>query len=84
MKERKEEGKEEKKKKEKKKRKGMETMILVWIFGLRYGKINHKPIFYEFGSKRTLLGIWALFGSFILYLELFWFGFVVYLGLYGN
>ena len=32
--------KEEKKKKKKKKRKGMETMILVWILGLRYGKIK--------------------------------------------
>ena len=71
MKERKEERKEEKKK-EKKKRKGMKTMILGWIFGLRYGKINHKPIFvYEFGSKRTLLGILAVFGSFRLNLELF-------------
>ena len=39
MKERKEERKEEKMKK-KKKRTGMETMILVWIFGLRYEKIK--------------------------------------------
>ena len=48
-------------------------------------KSNHKPIFfYEFGSKRTLLCILVVFGSFRLDLELFWFGFVVDLGLYGN
>ena len=49
-------------------------------------KSNHKPFFfiYEFGSKRTLLGILVVFGSFILDFELFWFGFVVDLGLYGN
>ena len=40
--------------------------------------------FYEFGSKRTLLGILVVFGSFRLDLELFWFGFVVDFGLYGN
>ena len=40
--------------------------------------------FYEFGSKRTLLGILVVFGSFKLDLELFWFDFVVDLGLYGN
>ena len=50
---------------------------------------NHKPppppfFFNEFGSKRTLLGILVVFGQFRLDLELFWFGFVVYLGLYGN
>ena len=50
-------------------------------------KSNHKPIFFlfdEFGSKRTLLDILVVFGSFRLDLELFWFGFVVDLGLYGN
>ena len=49
-------------------------------------KSNHKPIFffYEFGSKRTLLGILVVFGSFRLDLELFWFGFVVDLGLNEN
>ena len=48
-------------------------------------KSNHKPIFLdEFGSKRTLLGILVVFDSFRPNLELFWFGFVVYLGLYGN
>ena len=48
-------------------------------------KSNHKPIFFnEFGSKRTLLGILVVFGSFRLDLELFWFDFVVDLGLYGN
>ena len=54
-------------------------------YGFLYGKSNHKPIFfYEFRSKRTLLGILVLFGTFRLDLELFWFGFVVDLGLYGN
>ena len=42
------------------------------------------PLFDEFGSKRTLLGILMVFDSFRLDLELFWFGFVVDLGLYGN
>ena len=48
-------------------------------------KSNHKPFFFffnEFGSKRTLLGILVVFGSFKLDLGLFWFGFVVDLGLY--
>ena len=40
--------------------------------------------FYEFGSKRTLLGILVVFGNFRLDLELFLFGFAVDLGLYGN
>ena len=60
---------------------------LVWIIGLLdFGmekKSNHKPIF-DVGSKRTLFGILVVFGSFRLDLELFWFGFVVDLGLYGN
>ena len=48
-------------------------------------KSNHKPFFfYEFGFKRTLLGILVVFGSFRLNLELFWFDFVVNLGLYEN
>ena len=57
-------------------------------------KLNHKsfvwknqtinPFFNEFGSKRILLGIMVVFGSFGLDLDLFWFGFVVDLGLYGN
>ena len=42
------------------------------------------PFFYEFGSKRTLLGILVVFGIYRLDLELFWFCFVVDLGLYGN
>ena len=46
--------------------------------------INPFFLFYEFWSKRTLLGILVVFGSFGLDLELFWFGFVVDLGLYGN
>ena len=41
-------------------------------------------VFDEFGSKRTLLGILVVFGSFRVDLEIFWFGFVVDLGLYGN
>ena len=40
--------------------------------------------FDEFGSKRTLLGILVVFDSFRLDLELFWFVFLVDLGLYGN
>ena len=48
-------------------------------------KSNHKPIFFdEFRSKRTLLDILVVFDSFRLDLELFWFGFVVDLGLYGS
>ena len=42
------------------------------------------PLFEEFGSKRTLLGILVVFDSFRLDLKLFRFGFVVDLGLYGN
>ena len=66
----------------------METMILVWI--LRFldfcmEKSNHKPLFfYEFGFKRTILGILVVLENFRLDLELFWFVFVVDLGLYGN
>ena len=66
----------------------METMILVWIIGLLDFCMeisNHKLFFfYEFGSKRTLLGILVVLDSFRLDLELFWFGFLVDLGLYGN
>ena len=46
--------------------------------------INLFFFFDEFGSKRTLLGILVVFGSFRLDLELVWFGFVVDLRLYGN
>ena len=50
-----------------------------------YGKIKPKnPFLMNFGSKRTLLGMLVVFGSFRLDLELFGFGFVVDLGLYGN
>ena len=68
-----------------KSRKVWNAMILygkVWIFVWKNQTIN--PFFYEFGYKRTLLGILVVFGSFRLDLELFWFGFVVDLGLYGN
>ena len=48
-------------------------------------KSNHKPHFFdEFRSKRIILGILVVFCSFRLDLELFWFGFVVDFGLYGN
>ena len=47
-------------------------------------KSNYKPIFDEFGSKITLFGILVVLDSFRLDLELFWFGFVVDLGLYGK
>ena len=47
-------------------------------------KSNHKPIFDEFGSKRTLFCILVVFDIFRLDLELFWFGFVVDLRLYEN
>ena len=57
----------------------MECYDLVWK-----NQIINPFFFYEFGSKRTLLGILVEFGSFRLYLELFWFGFVINLGLYGN
>ena len=56
----------------------MVYMELVW----KNQTIN--PFFDEFGSKRTLLGILVVFGSFRLDLKLFWFDFVVDLGLYGN
>ena len=57
----------------------MECYDLVWK-----NQTIYLFFFYEFGSKRTLLGILVVFDSFRLNLELFWFGFVVDLGLYGN
>ena len=62
-------------------------MELVWNAMICMEKSNHKPIFlsfYEFGSKRTLLGILVVVDNFRLDLELFWFCFVVDLGLYEN
>ena len=52
-------------------------------------KSNHKPFFflfffYEFGLKKTSLGILVVFDSFRLNLELFWFDFVVDLRLNEN
>ena len=38
-------------------------------------KSNHKLIFDEFGSRKTLLGILVVIDSFRLDLKLFWFGF---------
>ena len=59
----------------------------VWIFVWKNQTIN--PFFFffffdKFGSKRTVLGILVVFDSFRLDLELFWFNFVVDLGLCGN
>ena len=58
----------------------------VWIFVWKNQTIN--PFFYfyfyEIGSKRTLLGILVVFGSFRLDLELFWIDIVNDLGLYGK
>ena len=61
-------------------------MELVWNAMICMEKSNHKPFFffYEFGYTKTVLGILVVFGSFRLDLELFWFGFVVDLRLYGN
>ena len=84
-----------KEKEEEKKIKGMEFVkFCMEKYGFLYTKMdtmvcmeksNHKPIFfYEFGFERTLLGILVVFDSFRLYLELFWFGFMVDLGLYEN
>ena len=73
---------EEEEKKEEGRRKEDQMYGLLWV---SMEKSNHKPIlFNEFGSKRTLFGILVVFGSLRLDLELFWFGFVVDLGLYGN
>ena len=57
----------------------LEFWTLIWT-----KKANHKPIFDEFGSKRTLFSILVVFDSFRLYLKLVWFGFMVDLELYGN
>ena len=66
----------------------METRILygkIWIFVWKNQTINPSLFFFDkFGSKRTLLGILVVFGSFRLDLELFWFDFVVDLVLYEN
>ena len=66
-----EESKEEKKKRMKKEEKSKMYGFL-WVFMYYFGylykflwicmeKSNHKPIFDEFGSKRTLLGILVVF-----------------------
>ena len=49
----------------------MECYDLVW----KNQTINLFFFFYEFGYKRTLLGILVVFDSFRLDLELFWFWF---------
>ena len=58
----------------------------VWIFVWKNQTINPLLLllFNEFGCKRTLLGILVVFDNFRLDLELFWFGLVVDLGLYGK
>ena len=50
---------------------------MLW-FAWKNQTIN--PFLDEFGSKRTLLGIFVVFCSFRLVLELFWFGFVLIWG----
>ena len=62
----------------------MDFFTLVWMLWFVWKKQTINPFFDEFGSKRTLLGILVVFDSFRLDLELFWFVFVVDLGLYGN
>ena len=72
MKSKKEEERKEKKKKRKKKEEKSKRYGFLWVFMDYFGylyrflwicmeKSNHKPIFYEFGSKRTLLGILVVF-----------------------
>ena len=67
-----------------------EYEIMIWYGLLDFWTLVWKNqtinpfFFYEFGSKRTLLGILVVFGSFRQDLKLFWFGFVVDSGLYGN
>ena len=67
-----EERKKEKKKKKKKKEEKRKRYGFLWVFMDYFGylyrflwicmeKSNHKPIFDEFGSKRTLLGILVMF-----------------------
>ena len=53
-------GEEKKKRKKKRKRKGMDFSMEV-----RKKKSNHKPIFDEFGSKRTPLGILVVFWTWV-------------------
>ena len=62
----------------------MSLYMLRHTFIWKNQSINLFFFFDEFGSKRTLLGILVVFDSFRLDLKLFWFGFVVDLGLYGN
>ena len=70
--ERKEEKKKRKKKEEKSKRYGF-LWVFMDYFGYLYRflwicmekKTNHKPIFNEFGSKTTLLGILVVFWAWV-------------------
>ena len=73
MKRKKEEERKEEKKKRKKKEEKRKRYEFLWVFMDCFGylyrflwicmekKSNHKPIFDEFGSKRTLLGILVVF-----------------------
>ena len=65
----KEEKKKRKKKEEKSKRYGFLWIILdtcIELYGFVWEKkLNHKPIFDEFGSKRTLLGILVVFWTWV-------------------
>ena len=51
--------------------KSMDFCTLVWMIWLVWKNQTINPFFDEFGSKRTLLGILVVFGSFRLDLELF-------------
>ena len=65
----------------------MDFCTLVWMLWFVWKNQTINPFFfffYEFVSKRTLLDILVVFDSFRLDLKLFWFDFVVDLGLYGN
>ena len=79
--EEKEKKKKNKKRREEGRRKDQEEQMYgkLWIFVWKNRTRN--LFFYEFGSKRTLLGILVVFGNFRLDLELFWFDFLVDLGL---
>ena len=56
----------------------MDFCTLVWMLWFVWKTQTINPFFfYEFGSKRTLLGILVVFFSFRLDLELFWFGLVL-------
>ena len=65
---------------------GKVSIFVHWYgcYGFVWKNQTINPFLMNFGSKRILLGILVVFDSFRLDFELFWFGFVVDLGLYGN